>query len=98
VSGSLRRNGDFLAFAQCDLENQRDKVKLRVVIFAPRGRCTGGIEVPQTSEAHAVNAVEPIQHSLKDEFRFAVRAAWDDRMVRPFVFTEDSPIWITDYR
>ena len=61
-------NGNLLALAERDLENERDHVKLGVVIFAARGRCSGGIKVAQACEAHSVNPVEPMQHALKNEF------------------------------
>src|SRR5271166_5598499 len=73
-------NGDLLALAERDLENERDQVELRVVIFTPCGRCAGGIKVAKACEAKAINSVEPVQNALEDEFRFTVWAAWDDRL------------------
>ena len=76
----LTENGDLLALAECDLENERDQVKLRLVVFPPSGRRSGSIKVAQGSEAYAMNPVEPVQHAFKDEFRFPVRAAGDDSL------------------
>ena len=41
------KNGDFLAFAHRDLKHDRDEMKLRIAVFAPRGSRPGGIKVAQ---------------------------------------------------
>ena len=37
---------NILALPERDLENERDQVKLGVMVFAPSGRRSSGIEVP----------------------------------------------------
>jgi hypothetical protein len=63
-------NGNLLALAERDLENERDQVKLGVVIFAARGRCSGGIKVAQACEACALRESGRANASMRSRMNF----------------------------
>src|ERR1700688_2762942 len=55
---------------------------LRLVRFPlVRTGCAGSIEISQAGIAQAVNLMEPCQHSLHQQLRFAVRIGWMDGIV-----------------
>src|SRR4051812_34786191 len=69
---------NLFALAYGHLKHERNQVKFRVVIFAPGGSCSGGVEVAQARVAHAVDPVQPMEHALKNELRLAVWTARND--------------------
>src|SRR6202030_611238 len=62
------KNEDFFAFAHCHLENNRNQMKLRIVILSSNRGCSSSIEIAQAGEAHSANAIEPMQDAFKNEF------------------------------
>src|SRR5580692_5385755 len=86
----ISKDRNAFALLHSHLENERDEVEFRCVIFTP---CRGGsscIKVAHTGKADSVNPVQPIQHALEDEFRFTVRAAWDN----PLSLVDGYPFWL----
>ncbi len=66
-------NRNVLTLPECNLQGQRNQVRLRHVIFALLPRGAGCIEIPQTRIPQTMDALKPRQHLLHQQFRFAVR-------------------------
>src|SRR5580658_6775524 len=67
------KNVDVWGAAESDFENPGDEVRLRLVGFAlVRTKRSRRIEIAQAGIAQAVNLMEPGQHSLHQQLRFAV--------------------------
>ena len=49
----IAKNGNHFAFGECDLQNQRDEVKLRVMVLTSSRSRSGGIEITQTRKAYS---------------------------------------------
>ena len=80
----IAEDRDVIALAERDLENERDEVRLRIVILTDGAivERTGRIEVTQRYVANAVRAADPLHHLLHRALRLAVRV----RRLRRIVF------------
>src|SRR4051812_38768553 len=65
-------NGDVLALAGCDLQDQWNQVRFRTMIFALLFGSAGSVEVAQAGVAEPVDLMEPGEHPLNEQFGFAV--------------------------
>src|SRR5215467_6147805 len=77
-AGAVRRrivgseNGELRPLAEGYLERQRNQVRFRMVILALIVGRASHVEIAQRGVAQTVNAMEPFQHLLYQQFGFAV--------------------------
>ena len=93
-AGAIRRriigsvNPNTLPSAQRNVQDQRDQVRLRFMRFPAPSNRASDIEVTQAGVAEAVDAMQPGQHLLHQQLRFAVRIGGVQRCIfldwRPF--------------
>ena len=66
------KDGEVRTFALRDLQGQRNEMGFGMVIFALVAGRASGVEITETSVAQSVDAMEPGEHLLDEEFGFAV--------------------------
>ena len=71
----IAKDLDLVSLPERDLENKRDQMCFRPVIFAETLRGAGGVEVSKADAPDIVDAVIPFQDLLKNEFRLTVGVA-----------------------
>ena len=71
----VAKDGDVVALAKGHLEDQRDEVRLGMMVFADGAviECAGGVEIAQRHVADAVGTADPLHHLFHRALRLAVR-------------------------